>query len=51
MKVPLVGDRIERSEDFLFVSFTRAYASAVFRFFSSPLHASAIKGCETVHLG
>ena len=34
MKVPLAGDQIERSEDFPFVPFTRAYASAVFRFFS-----------------
>ena len=42
VKVPLVGDRIERSEDFLFVSFTRAYASAVFRFLPSLLHLQAV---------
>ena len=43
MKVPLVGDRIERSEDFPFVPFTRAYASAVFRFFA---FTSSPAGCK-----
>ena len=42
VKVPLVGDRIERSEDFPFVPFTRAYTSAVFRFLPSLLHLPAV---------
>ena len=38
MKVPLVGDRIERSEDFPFVPFTRVRVScsSFFAFTSSP---------------
>ena len=42
VKVPLVGDRIERSEDFPFVPYTRAYTSAVIRFLRSPLHLPAV---------